>query len=130
MLTSEQYQKWVEALESGNYAKGSGSLKRTVNKVDTYCCLGVLCVILGFKSEEDYTHLNEGLNLGEIPDTFWFFDAPTTSGLGVSSTYISPDIIPFEIQTRLADINDISASFVPVLAKIEELTNLGAIEVI
>lgn len=36
-------EKWVEALRSGEYEKGIGYLF----KYNTYCCLGVGCVILG-----------------------------------------------------------------------------------
>jgi hypothetical protein len=36
--------KWLEALRSGKYQQGRGVLRR-LN--DTYCCLGVLCDILG-----------------------------------------------------------------------------------
>lgn len=36
--------KWVEALESGNYQQVDGQLKSKVNdKQCGYCCLGVLC---------------------------------------------------------------------------------------
>lgn len=34
--------KWVEALRSGEYKQGRGSLC----KGDSYCCLGVLCEVL------------------------------------------------------------------------------------
>ena len=35
--------KWVEALRSGKYKQGRGQLRLG----DTYCCLGVLCDIMG-----------------------------------------------------------------------------------
>jgi hypothetical protein len=37
--------KWIEALESGQFVQGKGTL-RNPDK-DTYCCLGVLCEIAG-----------------------------------------------------------------------------------
>ena len=40
MLTENQ-QKWVAALRSGDYEQGRGSLQRG----DKYCCLGVACVV-------------------------------------------------------------------------------------
>lgn len=40
-MKKEVVQKWVEALESGEYAQGTGHL----NKNNTFCCLGVLCEI-------------------------------------------------------------------------------------
>lgn len=37
-------EKWVEALESGNYSQGSGYLsKKNAFGKQVYCCLGVLC---------------------------------------------------------------------------------------
>lgn len=37
--------KWVEALRSGEYKQGSGHLHD--QKTDCYCCLGVLCKVMG-----------------------------------------------------------------------------------
>ena len=37
---NENVQAWVEALRSGDYAQGTGYLRR---RDDTYCCLGVAC---------------------------------------------------------------------------------------
>lgn len=37
--------KWVEALRSGDYRQGEGQLHNNDN--DTFCCLGVLCVVMG-----------------------------------------------------------------------------------
>lgn len=34
---------WVEALKSGEYKQGRGSLHYTVGTDDLFCCLGVLC---------------------------------------------------------------------------------------
>lgn len=42
--------KWVEALRSGKYRQGIGQLR---NSSDEYCCLGVLCDILGTKWRKD-----------------------------------------------------------------------------
>lgn len=38
--------QWIEALRSGNYTQGTGALhKRSSDGLDTFCCLGVLCVL-------------------------------------------------------------------------------------
>ena len=34
---------WVAALRSGEYLQGTEVLHRRVDRVDRYCCLGVLC---------------------------------------------------------------------------------------
>ena len=44
---SENVQKWVDALRSGEYKQGRGRLKDN----NSYCCLGVLCEV--FKEEAD-----------------------------------------------------------------------------
>jgi hypothetical protein len=40
---SELKAKWIEALRSGAYRQGRGQLKFG----DRYCCLGVLCKVMG-----------------------------------------------------------------------------------
>lgn len=40
--------KWIAALRSGKYEQVRMALRRTgYNAADTYCCLGVLCVVAG-----------------------------------------------------------------------------------
>lgn len=41
-MKRELYNKWIAALESGEYKKGKYSL----NKNNLFCCLGVLCEII------------------------------------------------------------------------------------
>lgn len=36
---------WVQALRSGKYKQGRGCLKSVDSPDETYCCLGVLCVL-------------------------------------------------------------------------------------
>jgi hypothetical protein len=45
MKTQSPYERWIEALESGNYEKATGQLR----KDDTFCCLGVACDITDFE---------------------------------------------------------------------------------
>lgn len=58
-LTKEQRKenrrKWVEALRSGKYEQGKGYLCRD----GKYCCLGVLCEVMGLEKKMDST--DEGL---------------------------------------------------------------------
>jgi hypothetical protein len=42
-------EKWVAALRSGNYKQGTGRLR---NNDKSFCCLGVLCDVLGRKFDE------------------------------------------------------------------------------
>lgn len=42
-MNQEIKQKWVEALRSGKYKQG----KRVLRSGDKFCCLGVLCEVVG-----------------------------------------------------------------------------------
>lgn len=41
--------EWVEALRSGKYVQGRQRLKRVMGGGTTYCCLGVLCEVMGVR---------------------------------------------------------------------------------
>lgn len=48
--------KWLKALKSGKYHKTTGSLFKKSRKADhkfNYCCLGVLCVVVNPKFQEN-----------------------------------------------------------------------------
>lgn len=47
-MKKEIADKWVEALRSGNYKQGMSALR---SKEDEYCCLGVLCEVLGLEAK-------------------------------------------------------------------------------
>ena len=47
-MDTELKKKWVAALRSGQYQQGKGYLK----KDGRYCCLGVLCSVLGVEPVE------------------------------------------------------------------------------
>jgi hypothetical protein len=47
-LPPEIKSNWLTALRSGNYKQGSGYLH---TESDHYCCLGVLCEVMGLKGE-------------------------------------------------------------------------------
>ena len=51
-MNKEIADKWVEALRSGKYKQTSGFLCRVFpDGKESYCCLGVLCDILGTPNE-------------------------------------------------------------------------------
>lgn len=83
--------RWIAALESGEYKKGSGLLRRTGldGGPDTFCCLGVLCEIGGADP--------------------------------VSAAFVDGRVVDSVEQSELARLNDQSATFAPVVAKIREL---------
>lgn len=51
-LPVEFKEKWIAALRSGEYKKGTRYLKysRNSNNVYKYCCLGVACEVVGAKN--------------------------------------------------------------------------------
>lgn len=46
------FKEWVEALDSGEYAQGSGVLCMIGNSIKSYCCLGVLSKVQGRLTED------------------------------------------------------------------------------
>lgn len=75
-LPKEFGEKWIEALESGKYERGSCALKDG----SEFCCLGVACDIVGIKNisggicsdmqeDKNYHHLPDLLK-GNIEDSF------------------------------------------------------------
>jgi len=48
-MNTEIKQQWVDALRSGKYKKGTGRLRKN----RAYCCLGVLCDIMGCRWQEE-----------------------------------------------------------------------------
>ena len=48
-LTKSAKKAWLEALRSGKYEQGNGQL---LSPEGGYCCLGVLCSVLGATNEE------------------------------------------------------------------------------
>lgn len=49
-MTREQKTQWVAALQSGEYQQGHSALESS----GRYCCLGVLCLVLGTTPESLY----------------------------------------------------------------------------
>lgn len=105
-LPIEFKEKWIAALESGEYKKGETNLY-TAHR-NSFCCLGVACIILGAKEEDidDACFIETGLaNLRKIPNGM-----PDVL-IGDCSSHIIESI------TELNDNND---SFAPVIEYIKE----------
>lgn len=70
-MKAEIKQRWVAALRSGDYKQGCGELYNP--NEDTYCCLGVLCVVNGIQKDEiqfeEYPAPDVVADLG-LPDTY------------------------------------------------------------
>jgi hypothetical protein len=92
------YDKWLTALESGEYLKGKGKLKEKIGGSYHYCCLGVLADIRGTLKREN------GL----------FFDTEQRS------YYFIGSIVDSVIQDKLSRINDNSETFDRVIEYIKD----------
>lgn len=57
MTLTPLQEKWLSALESGNYKQGQGKLR---NKNGEFCCLGVACEVLGLERQGNTFYLYNG----------------------------------------------------------------------
>lgn len=106
-MTPELKARWIEALESGKYRKGTGQLRSITS---SYCCLGVLCDLLD--PEGWTTRGNERLpsHTWKSPVQGLLRDDRAATELGLS----------YEMQHDLAKINDNSETFASVIDYIQE----------
>lgn len=58
----KQFKRWVKALRSGEYSQATGNLQ----KDNSYCCLGVACIVLIPESELKRNPNNKQL-IGSLP---------------------------------------------------------------
>ncbi len=70
-MTPEFKEKWLAALRSGEYKKTTGTLYS--KETDSFCCLGVACVIGGFHKEQiqseeslNFAYTNNGVHQSEF----------------------------------------------------------------
>ena len=81
--------KWTAALRSSNYRQGKGAL----NKRNRFCCLGVLCDVMGMPKVKS---LNGA----------WSYDGKTTM---IDNVHLMPrdgTTKAFDLKWKLADMND------------------------
>lgn len=93
--------KWLKALRSGEYGKGSGYLGWS----GKYCCLGVLACEL----VPEFVHLNQENTIMDVDRSNNYLPDDLATLIGLSNG----------IQGTLADINDQSYTFDKVIDYIE-----------
>ena len=122
----ELHKKWVEALRSGEY-------KQTQNKLhdkDGYCCLGVLCEVMGLESCKagvDYFAYYMP-NTGQIDASWIPEDDLSAFGLNREVLYRYPDdptdVVDRKVDSVLMEMNDSGKTFAEIADYIEkELIN-------
>jgi hypothetical protein len=106
-LDAQLKSRWLEALESGRYEKGRGLLRTRDNG---FCCLGVLVDIIN--PEQWGQTPNGGFFHGGFDHRF-YPDERRLKEAGLSPDYAHV----------LAELNDRSATFEPVIQKLKEDSN-------
>ena len=126
MYTPEQQREhrrgWIWYLRSGRYEQGKKYLRRRVDGVNEFCCLGVACDISNLgdwseNGEHPYYKLEEDLqnNLVLMPEMQDFYGLATADGRFN---------VPGVGEKTLASLNDDGTSF-EVIAMIIELEPEG-----
>lgn len=118
-------ERWIAALESGEYPKGVGAL-RTSN--GGYCCLGVACELLVadgvvwpaefYVDEGCFSYRDVGAAPGDGSALVFLTDRMATL-IGLTEEVRFPPYSAMA-QGKLAEINDASDSFAPVVEWIRE----------
>lgn len=95
-MKEEVKRQWVNALRSGKYIQGEGKLKQKMDDGVVYCCLGVLCEIVGvpyITTKGFYEYI---------------FDGASFSTSSMTNVYFADDdrSLPIEVQNVLTDMND------------------------
>lgn len=98
-MDKELKKKWIDALRSGKYRQGTGRLIRTGISENEYCCLGVLCSVMGMEEEGDVfrdktTHLGYETALAELAEQ-----------LGLEKK-VSLKGVQTDLQDKLINMND------------------------
>lgn len=107
------FDKWIAALESGEYARGHGALQCKRRFKNQYCCLGVLADVID-------------------PEAWRESDTPTMLAWGPCSgedvVFLPDDVLDYEVQRRLASYNDQTleedfSAIVPYILEVVEVEN-------
>jgi hypothetical protein len=104
--------KWLEALRSNKYTKGTGALRYVSDK---YCCLGVLCAISPNIKWEIY-----GSAIGTS-----FYEASYNNPNEKSGAFLPPSLrdelgIEFSQETCLTNLNDTSDTWDKIIEYIDK----------
>lgn len=102
----------VKELRSGKYKQGSGQLVVPGDSGLFYCCLGIACKVLKYKTEEIQQEFHLGLG-DSAKNTFLSEEVATRFGFSVDQ------------QKELAEMNDEGESFEQIADEIVRMFNLS-----
>lgn len=98
--------KWVAALRSGEYKQGTGRLRKPTADGQRFCCLGVLCEVVGIPRLDDRDGGTAGYKCG-------------LSGSDCLLPMRVPGVDAYS-QGKLASMNDGGSTFYTIADYIEE----------
>ena len=116
MINQETKDKWVAALRSGKYSQGTHCLVNSVESLGSaFCCLGVLCEVMGAQRAEGY---RQGHQRG------YMFPSPDDGTLQRYTTTLPFSIMHETLQQQLMVFNDdYNWTFDQIASWIEENVN-------
>jgi hypothetical protein len=96
-------ERWVEALQSGNFTQGRGLLRSTD---DRYCCLGVLCEVY-----RRYNHNNVDWTLRKSSTYYDFMVGEEISSVALPKTIMAWAELNERQEGVLMNLNDRDVPF-------------------
>jgi hypothetical protein len=118
-MTPELKARWIEALESGEYAKGEGAMKYGPPDGIKWCCLGVLCDLLdpdAWVASTGERAIGHKIQLARQFDHIYVHREGAYGMLPMEYR----DVLSVPVQTKLSLLNDTSDDFAPVVAYIRD----------
>jgi hypothetical protein len=106
-------EKWLQALESGDYKQGMGNLHVVLGYGELFCCLGVACVVSGIKGDP----LGEGRTGAYSYDgCISYAPSSVVKALGLHDEYGAIMPASAVAGSYLAGMNDEGKSFAEIAA--------------
>lgn len=107
-MERELKKKWVEALRSGKYQKGTGYLERhDISGTRLNCCLGVLCQVMEIPSKVDGNSIRKGDGIVEFTfPTMYSVNLPERAEMEFSDAMLTRIGLTRNDQGTLINMND------------------------
>lgn len=106
--------KWIKVLRSGKYKQTKGALRVEEDGKPSYCCLGVLCEVIGMKFHRIETNTGQSFFYGKDSNGWLPPSALPRTGMKSACGEIVAEGI------TLTDLNDDGQSFKQIANVIEK----------